>query len=81
MSEETGAEVRPVITIPREARMPDGWMAVDACVYVNPNGDLVITGAPDDVWPGYSACDDEHPHNCDAEGCGWEHVIGRGKRC
>lgn len=54
--------------------IPEGFAQINASVYVNPrDGRIVITGDPvdDDA--------DESPHNCDASGCQWEHIVFRGQ--
>lgn len=59
--------------------VPEGYRQLaTARVYVNGSGKLVITAEPGDVWPQFGEDhDDEHPHNCDAQGCRWEHVVAR----
>ena len=56
--------------------IPCGYQLVQAEVWTN-GKDIVVTGTPDDIWPGYEDCDDDHPHNCDAMACGLQHVIAR----
>jgi hypothetical protein len=50
--------------------IPPGFRVVPATVYTDGKR-LVVTAHPDHVRDG------EDWHNCDAMGCGWEHVIGR----
>jgi hypothetical protein len=56
--------------------IPDGYRLVPANVYTD-GQELVVCANPWDVWPDYEDCDGDHPHNCDAEGCGWEHAVAR----
>ena len=57
---------------------PDGFVKVaKAEVFVNrKTGSLIILGEP----PGEDRVEDEETgHNCDAMGCGWDHVVIRGQ--
>lgn len=58
---------------------PKGWRTVDCAVHVSPSGKVVIEGRPDEVWPDLVDVEDNHPHNCDAMGCGRSHVIVRAR--
>lgn len=63
-----------------DAGLPPGFREIQASVYTN-GAEIVVCAHPDSVWPELvndSGCD-EHPHNCDAMGCNWEHVIARAK--
>lgn len=56
--------------------LPAGASPVPSgCVYLH-EGRIVVTAEPDEVWPGLQN-DDGPGHNCDAQGCRQEHVIGR----
>lgn len=60
------------------AEIPDGWAPLtEARVYVSPDRtQVVVTCSPYEVWPDEDGeHSDESPHNCDAMGCGIEHVI------
>jgi hypothetical protein len=57
--------------------IPRGFRLLPASVYLHTDGRMVITAEPDNVWPGYEDADGDHPHNCDAAGCRWEHVVAR----
>lgn len=52
--------------------MPAGFRVLRATVYTD-GEHIVVTAHPHDV------CDAEHWHNCDEMGCGWEHVVLRGR--
>ena len=55
---------------------PDKFREIEnARVYIGPEGKLIITAEPDEVW--HELPEDMMPHNCDGMGCGWEHVIAR----
>lgn len=70
-------EPRPRVPPEADTGLPKGFRKVEASVYIDENGRFVITTEPSEVWP--EPYDDEHPHNCDAAGCGWEHVVARGR--
>jgi len=59
-------------------RTPAGFRRLErAAVYVNDaTGQITVTADPGDAWPD----EDENcpEHDCDASGCGWEHVVARG---
>lgn len=62
----------------RDSTTPSGWSPIRASVYIHDeSGKLLVTGVPDDIWPGVDG--DDHPHNCDHAGCQQEHVIGLGE--
>ncbi len=63
---------------PVKKNLPGGWRQIDSAVVYEKDGKLRITAKPDDAYPGFEDNDDEHPHSCDSEGCGWEHVVGDG---
>ena len=59
---------------PRHIDCHAGGILIPANVYLV-DDKLIITGDPRRIWPDHD--DTESPHNCDAMGCGWEHVLGR----
>lgn len=50
--------------------VPSGYTRIDATVWIGLK-DVVITGQPEE------SDDEETGHNCDAIGCGWDHVLYR----
>jgi len=52
--------------------MPAGFRVLRATVYTDGES-IVVTAHPHDV------CESEDWHNCDQMGCGWEHVLLRGR--
>jgi hypothetical protein len=52
--------------------MPAGFRVLRATVYTD-GEHIVVTAHPHDV------CEAEDWHNCDEMGCGWEHVLLRGR--
>lgn len=50
-----------------------------AVVYLDDQGRLTVTAEPDEIWPGIEDMDEDTGHDCDAMGCGWEHVVHRTK--
>lgn len=76
-----------LVEIPRPAMrlkdqptgIPDGWRVIQSAVVYERAGSLVITATPDEAYPGFEDDDEGHPHSCDQEGCGWEHVVGDGR--
>jgi hypothetical protein len=43
-------------------------------VYLSPSGEVVVLGVPRD-----KDGNEDESHNCDANGCGQDHVLWRGK--
>lgn len=58
---------------------PEGWREIKSAHVFEKDGRLLITATPDDAYPGFEDDDENHPHHCDAEGCGWDHVVADGK--
>lgn len=57
------------VTKKQDPTIPPGFALLpwtDLRVYGNAEGKVVVTGEPPK---------DDEAHNCDAEGCGWEHVL------
>ncbi len=54
-------------------KTPNGFVRQHVDVYATPDGRFVIVGTPLDSE------DEERGHNCDAMGCGQEHVLHRGR--
>lgn len=80
-------DIRELIGKPQEAKIgmqppptgiPEGWRQIKSAAVYEKGGRIFITATPDEAYPGFEDNDDGHPHNCDAEGCGWEHVVGDG---
>ncbi len=57
---------------------PDGWKRIDGRVqsaWLSPEGRIVLLGSP----PNEEDRPEGNRHNCDAMGCGQDHVIFRGR--
>lgn len=63
---------------PQGLRVPEGFRRLERVeVWIDSStGQLAVLAEPDDVWPERVDDDSDHPHNCDAMGCGWSHVVG-----
>ncbi len=61
-------------------KIPKGFKELEkAKVFFNEETrQLIVTASPWDVWPDEDPDKSPH-HDCDAAGCGWDHVIARCK--
>lgn len=67
LNEDGHRETKPD---PMAKYAPKGYRRLDAEVWIGSN-DVVVVGTPDESE------DEETGHNCDAMGCGWDHVLYR----
>jgi hypothetical protein len=54
--------------------LPPGWTAVTLHAYTD-GKQVVVTDHGSITWEGRGEVEDDH--DCDAMGCGWEHVLAR----
>ncbi len=62
-----------------DSGIPKGYRLLESVRVYEFEGTIVVTADPDEVYPGVDDEVDEHPHNCDAMGCGQEHVMLRAR--
>lgn len=65
------------MTEQHETRDGKTWQASQATLWIcHETGEVVVTGDPRAVEP--EGCPEDLGHDCDAAGCGQDHVLARG---